>query len=128
MGRSSRAAGPILNRGHSRRFGLGRGDDSGAGDTHGDGDDRHLKFKLDENLDVRLAAAMQAKGLDSDTVLSEALSGISDEGIFEVCKTTDRVLITLDLDFASIMDFDKSMPEVVTVYRMSKIEKYGRWE
>ena len=27
-----------------------------------------------------------------------------------------------------IMDFDKSMPEVVTVYRTSKIEKYGRWE
>jgi predicted nuclease of predicted toxin-antitoxin system len=60
-----------------------------------------LKFKLDENLDVRLAAAMQAEGLDGDTVLSEALSGISDEGIFEVCKTTDRVLITLDLDFAN---------------------------
>jgi predicted nuclease of predicted toxin-antitoxin system len=64
-----------------------------------------LIFKLDENLDVRLAAAMQAKGLDSDTVLSEALSGISDEGIFEVCKTTDRVLITLDLDFANPFRF-----------------------
>jgi hypothetical protein len=41
-----------------------------------------LKFKLDENLEVRLAATMHEKGLDSDTVLSEALSGASDEGIF----------------------------------------------
>jgi hypothetical protein len=38
-----------------------------------------LKFKLDENLDVRLAATMHEKGLDGDTVLSEALSGESDE-------------------------------------------------
>jgi hypothetical protein len=52
-----------------------------------------LKFKLDENLDVRLAAAMQAKGSDGDTVLSEALSGTSDEGLFEVCKATDRLWI-----------------------------------
>lgn len=48
---------------------------------------------------------MQAKGLDGDTVLSEGLSGTSDEGIFEVCKTTDRVLITLDLDFANPFRF-----------------------
>jgi hypothetical protein len=27
-----------------------------------------------------------------------------------------------------IIDFDKSIPEVVTVYRTSKIEKYGGWE
>jgi hypothetical protein len=38
-----------------------------------------LKFKLDENLDVRLAATMHEKGLDGDTVLSETLSGESDE-------------------------------------------------
>jgi hypothetical protein len=27
-----------------------------------------------------------------------------------------------------IIDFSKSIPEVVTVYRTSKIEKYGGWE
>jgi predicted nuclease of predicted toxin-antitoxin system len=76
-----------------------------------------LKFKLDENLDVRLAAAMQAKGLDGDTVLSEALSGISDEGIFEVCKTTDRVLITLDLDFANPFRFPPTPASGIMVLR-----------
>ena len=70
-----------------------------------------MKFKLDENFDVRLAASMHEKGLDGDTVLSEALSGASDEGIFNACKKTDRVLITLDLDFANPFRFPpKSAP------------------
>jgi hypothetical protein len=29
-----------------------------------------LKFKLDENLDIRLAATMREKSLDGDTALS----------------------------------------------------------
>ena len=76
-----------------------------------------MKFKLDENLDVRLAAAMQAKGFDGDTVLSEALSGTSDEGLFEVCKTTDRVLITLDLDFSNPFRFPPGVASGIMVLR-----------
>jgi predicted nuclease of predicted toxin-antitoxin system len=76
-----------------------------------------LNFKLDENLDVRLAASMQVKGFDGDTVLSEALSGISDEGLFEVCKTTDRVLITLDLDFANPFRFPPESASGIIVLR-----------
>lgn len=76
-----------------------------------------MKFKLDENLDARLASAMQAKGLDGDTVLSEGLSGTSDEGIFEVCKTTDRVLITLDLDFANPFRFPPGSASGIIVLR-----------
>ena len=76
-----------------------------------------MKFKLDENLDVRLAAVMQAKGFEGDTVLSEALSGTSDEGLFEFCKTTDRVLITLDLDFANPFRFPPGSASGIIVLR-----------
>jgi len=76
-----------------------------------------LKFKLDENLDVRLAATMREKGLDGDTVLSEALSGASDEGIFEACKKTGRVLITLDLDFANPFRFPPQSAPGIMVLR-----------
>jgi predicted nuclease of predicted toxin-antitoxin system len=76
-----------------------------------------LKFKLDENLDVRLAAAMHEKGLDGDTVLSETLSGASDEGIFEACKKTGRVLITLDLDFANPFRFPPQSAPGIMVLR-----------
>jgi predicted nuclease of predicted toxin-antitoxin system len=76
-----------------------------------------LKFKLDENLDVRLAATMHEKGLDGDTALSEALSGASDEDIFEACKKTDRVLITLDLDFANPFRFPPQSAPGIMVLR-----------
>jgi predicted nuclease of predicted toxin-antitoxin system len=76
-----------------------------------------LKFKLDENLDVRLAATMHEKGLDGDTVLSEALSGASDEGIFEACKKTGRILITLDLDFANPFRFPPQSSPGIMVLR-----------
>jgi len=80
-----------------------------------------LKFKLDENLDVRLATAMQAKGFNGDTVLSEALSGTSDDGLFEVCKATDRVLITLDLDFANPLRFPPGAASGIMVLRPQSI-------
>jgi predicted nuclease of predicted toxin-antitoxin system len=64
-----------------------------------------LKFKLDENLDVRLAHLMIEHGFDADTVLGESISGISDEGIFDACKKTGRILVTLDLDFANPLRF-----------------------
>jgi hypothetical protein len=56
-----------------------------------------LKFKLDENLDVRLAATMHEKGLDGDTVLSEALSGASDEVLFGVHWNVVSLLICSEL-------------------------------
>jgi predicted nuclease of predicted toxin-antitoxin system len=75
-----------------------------------------LKFKLDENLDFRLSVAMQEKGLDGDTVLEESLSGISDDGLFEVCKMADRVLVTLDLDFANPFRFPpRSAPGIMVL-------------
>jgi predicted nuclease of predicted toxin-antitoxin system len=76
-----------------------------------------LKFKLDENLDFRLAAAIQEKGFDGDTVLDETLSGISDDGLFEVCKKSDRVLITLDLDFANPLRFPPRCAPGIMVLR-----------
>jgi predicted nuclease of predicted toxin-antitoxin system len=76
-----------------------------------------LKFKLDENLDVRLVAAMLEKGLNADTVLSEALSGASDDGILEVCKKTGRVLVTLDLDFANPFRFPPQSAPGILVLR-----------
>jgi predicted nuclease of predicted toxin-antitoxin system len=75
-----------------------------------------LKFKLDENLDFRLSVAMREIGFDGDTVLDESLSGISDDGLFEVCKKTDRVLVTLDLDFANPFRFPpRSAPGIMVL-------------
>jgi predicted nuclease of predicted toxin-antitoxin system len=76
-----------------------------------------LKFKLDENLDPRLAAEFSEAGLEADTVRDEALSGASDAAIYAVCQSEDRCLITLDLDFANPIRFPPEQASGIVVLR-----------
>jgi predicted nuclease of predicted toxin-antitoxin system len=64
-----------------------------------------LKFKLDENLDARFASILVDAGHDCDSVQAEGLGGKSDEELVTVCAGEERVLITLDLDFADPIRF-----------------------
>jgi predicted nuclease of predicted toxin-antitoxin system len=64
-----------------------------------------VKFKLDENLDGRLAALLTERGHEADSVVAEGLGGASDEQLFAKCAADRRVLVTLDLDFADPLRF-----------------------
>lgn len=79
-----------------------------------------MKFKLDENLDRRLAPLFEAEGYEIDTVAAEGLSGSTDEAIYAACQATGRVLITLDLDFANPFRFPSSATEGIVVVRPSR--------
>jgi len=76
-----------------------------------------LNFKLDENLDPRLAPLIAEGDQDVDTVLEEGLVGSNDDIIFETCQKAARVLITLDLDFSNPLRFDFRSAEGVVVVR-----------
>jgi predicted nuclease of predicted toxin-antitoxin system len=76
-----------------------------------------VKFKLDENFDVRLVSLLADGGHDVDTVLAEKLSGSADEAIYEVCRTDGRTLITLDMDFANPFRFPPEPLEGIVVVR-----------
>jgi predicted nuclease of predicted toxin-antitoxin system len=64
-----------------------------------------VKFKLDENLDARLAILLTERGHEADSVVGERLSGAPDEQLFVKCNEESRILITLDLDFADPLRF-----------------------
>ncbi|HPA47444.1 MAG TPA: DUF5615 family PIN-like protein [bacterium] len=64
-----------------------------------------MKIKLDENLGKRIRECFAGEGHDTETVVSEGLSGEPDEVIFEHCSEERRVLVTLDRDFGNIMRF-----------------------
>lgn len=68
-----------------------------------------MKFKLDENLGTTGRELLAADGHDVMTVAEQALSGASDERIYDVCRDEARVLITLDHDFGQVLRFP---PEV----------------
>ena len=76
-----------------------------------------MRFKLDENLDLRLAIPLGEGEHDVETVLSEGYSGSGDETIYEACLRERRTLITLDLDFANPLRFPPSPTVGIVVVR-----------
>ena len=61
-----------------------------------------MKFKLDENMPTSARALLQQQGHDVHTVFDEELNGEVDKKIAERCCEENRILITLDTDFADI--------------------------
>ena len=61
-----------------------------------------MRSKIDENLPMEAAALLQAAGWDCSTVYDEGLNGAEDARISAACRAEERVLFTLDQDFADI--------------------------
>ena len=82
-----------------------------------------MKFKVDENLPAEYASILRGAGFEADTVFDEKLSGASDSVLSKRCCTEDRVLMTLDLDFANVQAYPpKSHPGIV-VFRPESQDK-----
>jgi len=76
-----------------------------------------MKFKLDENFDIRMVPVLSQGGNDVDTVRDEHLSGSRDETLYEECRKAGRTLITLDMDFANPFRFPPAQTEGIVVIR-----------
>ena len=66
---------------------------------------RLVRLLLDENLSPNQAASLREQGHDADAVIEVGLSGEPDEKIREFAIAADRVLLTLDSDFANMLRF-----------------------
>lgn len=60
------------------------------------------RFKLDENLPRDAETLLCDEGHDVHTVLAEQLGGSPDPRVFDAAQREQRILVTLDLDFADI--------------------------
>jgi predicted nuclease of predicted toxin-antitoxin system len=76
-----------------------------------------LKFKVDENLPLECASCLRDADYDAETVASEKLSGANDAQLFERCQAENRVLITLDLDFANVHVYPPGSSAGIVVLR-----------
>ena len=82
-----------------------------------------MKFKVDENLPAEFAEILGEAGHPADTVPGENLAGGEDATVTAVCIKENRILITLDLDFADIRSYPpQSFPGFV-VLRPAKQDK-----
>ncbi len=61
-----------------------------------------MRFKTDENLPAEIANLLGRHGHDAITVHAQGLGGVADPAVAAVCKSENRAIVTLDLDFCDI--------------------------
>jgi len=61
-----------------------------------------MQFKIDENLPIEIAELLIKAGHNAKTVNEQQLQGVRDPVLINVCKSENRVMVTLDTDFSDI--------------------------
>ncbi len=79
-----------------------------------------MRFKLDENIPLGLVRTVKRAGYDVETVYSESLAGSRDSTLLDVCRLEKRILITLDLNFASVVNFPPGTHAGIVVLRLKQ--------
>lgn len=82
-----------------------------------------MKFKIDENLPLEFAGLLQVAGYDALTVVDQELKGESDPNLITVCQQEERILVTLDLDFADIQTYPPQEFPGIMVLRVQRQDK-----
>lgn len=82
-----------------------------------------MRFKFDENLPCDLGALLRRSGHDAHSVLDENLCGAADPSIARVCREEQRILVTLDLDFAHIKNYPPQDYHGIIVLRLARQDR-----
>lgn len=79
-----------------------------------------LRFKLDENIPKRALSALRELGHDVESAESEGMAGAYDQAVLEACTAEERLLVTLDLDFADIREYPPGSHRGIWVLRPAR--------
>lgn len=76
-----------------------------------------MKIKLDENLSRHLKESLQLEGYNVETVIDEGLQGTPDLEIGEIVKQEERMLFTLDVEFADLRKYPPGSHPGIILFR-----------
>ncbi len=79
-----------------------------------------MRLKADENIPSEAVQLLRSAGHDTATALDQALGGQPDHKIATVCKSEDRVLLTLDADFSDIRTYRPADYPGLVVLRLTR--------
>jgi predicted nuclease of predicted toxin-antitoxin system len=64
-----------------------------------------MQFKLDECLPGEYAAIIRNRGFNTVTVREQRAGGASDDDLLALCRGENRVLVTVDLGIANVIEY-----------------------
>jgi predicted nuclease of predicted toxin-antitoxin system len=82
-----------------------------------------MKFKTDENMPAEAAEMLREAGHDALSVVDQALGGWADPSIAQICRDEQRVLVTLDVDFADLRSYPPEAFAGIIVLRLKRQDR-----
>jgi SpoVK/Ycf46/Vps4 family AAA+-type ATPase len=86
-----------------------------------------MKFKLDENVDLRILARFRLTGYDIATVLEQKMTSAPDQELIEVCRQEERCPVTADRDFSNRKRYDPANYYGIVLIRLPTKMKLSDW-
>ncbi len=86
-----------------------------------------MKFKLDENVDLRILARFRLTGYDVATVPEQKMTSAPDTELIEVCRQEERCLVTADRDFANRGRYDPAKYWGIALIRLPAQTRLTDW-
>jgi predicted nuclease of predicted toxin-antitoxin system len=89
-----------------------------------------MRFLTDEDVYPSIVQVLRDLGRDVFDIKEEKLTGIPDADVYDLAKSQDRILVSLDKDFISILLYplgEHSGIIVVKLYRMQMDETAQRF-
>ncbi|MEQ9551656.1 MAG: DUF5615 family PIN-like protein [Coleofasciculus sp. G3-WIS-01] len=86
-----------------------------------------MRFKLDENVDVRVAIILRQVGHDVATVSGQGLNSTSDVELITICHSEGRCLVTCDRGFGNRLRYKPSDYSGIVVLRLPSRPTFADW-
>lgn len=83
-----------------------------------------MQFKIDENLPIEIAELLINARHDAKTINDQQLQGARDPLLINLCKSENRVLVTLDTDFSDIRTYPPQDFSGIIVLRVGSQAKH----